>query len=551
MLAKEDFLADFRLGQPLTVVLGNGSLVWSGELIEIGERRIRLKMNDGTLRSVGYDGILAGYTPTEESAEEENVDIAAGEADEENLSLLREGVFAVRDAAYEWEFDPAALKAQIRLSPNTEQKRMVVALADNLADAEQTEDYETIDKIVAAGLALVEKEPENAVLRRLVGEAALLAEDFETAEESLYSAGNYGEAFYAAWMMESRDKMAEDGACHLLYEKKKNTELVEMFVRLAADAGDLSVFGQFLENEEEEYADLIGCCLAYLLARKKIYPELSDQSLSSPENFKLMSRLFRENYPSPENSQLEQMEQVDEDGEFPASSMVTLNSAQLTDTDSASPEQPVRKDIPGTIFFYKPEQKIGFIRAEDTDWFFHVNHITDPELEPMLEEDPEGQYFVLFDVGYNSRGSCANNVRLRDKEHPKEAKDPELTCEHHGVITRYYPFYSNGQITEGDTAYNFRLAFVSDPELHDYCELYQDVPQHRFEVIFRLKKLKDGKLVATAVRLARPIAEQLADEKKEEETESPSAYSFALPIPPVPELKPESNDEKTEQPTES
>ena len=42
MLAKEDFLADFRLGQPLTVVLGNGSLVWSGELIEIGERRIRL-----------------------------------------------------------------------------------------------------------------------------------------------------------------------------------------------------------------------------------------------------------------------------------------------------------------------------------------------------------------------------------------------------------------------------------------------------------------------------------------------------------------------------
>ncbi len=336
-------------------------------------------------------------------------------------------------------------------------------------------------------------------------------------------------------MMESRDKMAEDGACHLLYEKKKNTELVEMFVRLAADAGDLSVFGQFLENEEEEYADLIGCCLAYLLARKKIYPELSDQSLSSPENFKLMSRLFRENYPSPENSQLEQMEQVDEDGEVPASSMVTLNSAQLTDTDSASPEQPVRKDIPGTIFFYKPEQKIGFIRAEDTDWFFHVNHITDPELEPMLEEDPEGQYFVLFDVGYNSRGSCANNVRLRDKEHPKEAPDPLLSYMHKGVLSRYYSFYQNGQVAEeaedGEQVYNFRLSYVTDSELKSACELHSDIAQQRLPVTFWLKKLKDGKLVATDIQLDREAyqvrqAAEAADGAAEEapaEAETPEA----------------------------
>ena len=122
----------------------------------------------------------------------------------------------------------------------------------------------------------------------------------------------------------------------------------------------------------------------------------------------------------------------------------------------------------------------------------------------MLEEDPLGQYIVLFDVGYNSRGSCAVNVRLKDPEHPREKPDPALEVEHHGIITRYYPFYSNGQITEGDTAYNFRLAFVTDPTLKNYCEIWQNIVQYQFEVVFRLRKLKDGKLVATDIRLEHP-----------------------------------------------
>ncbi len=463
MVAREDFAADYQPGDRITVVLGNGSLLWNGVLAEIGERRIKLKMDDGTLRSIGYDGILADYLSdgAEVISEESKTSTAA---DEETFSLLREGILAVRDAEYDWEFDPSSLKEQIRLSPNTDQKRFITALADNLADAEQTEDYDTIDRIVAAGLSLIEKEPENVSLKRLVGEAALLAEDFETAEETLYNAGNYGEAFYAAWMMESRDKMADDGACHLLYEKKKNPELVEMFVRLAADAGDLSVFRRFLETSEEEYADLIGCCLAYLLARKKIYPELSDRSLASPENFRLMSGLFKENYPDPEHSQLEEMEEEPKEPVSAADTMVTFNSEELQD-HAGLPGG--RTDMEGTIVSYKPEQKIGFIRTEESNWFFHMNHITDNDLVEMLEEDPEGLYIVLFDEGYNSRGSCATNVRLKDKNNPKEAPDPILLQEHRGVITRYYPFYSNGQITEGDTSYNFRLAFVTDSSLQE------------------------------------------------------------------------------------
>ena len=61
MAARADFVSDYQVGQQVTVVLGNGALCWSGQLVEIGERRIRLKMDDDTVRSVSYEGIIADY----------------------------------------------------------------------------------------------------------------------------------------------------------------------------------------------------------------------------------------------------------------------------------------------------------------------------------------------------------------------------------------------------------------------------------------------------------------------------------------------------------
>lgn len=518
MASQQDFLLDYKPGDRITVVLTGGTLVWSGELVEIGERRIRLQMKDTSLRSIAYEGIIADYLQVETDTLPETEEAAAPVPDpaslspeEQKLLRLRDAALAVRDAVYEWEFDAVSLREQVRLSPNTEEKRLMTALAENLEGAYAAEDYETIDKIVAAGLSLLEKAPNNMVLRRLVGEAALLAEDYDLAEESLYGAENYAEAFYAASLRLDADKMAEDGACHLLYDRKKVPDVVRCFVRMAADADDLSVFGRFLDNERGAEPPLTAQCLAYLLLRKKVIPELSDGELTSPENLTALEAAFREAYPFPENSQLEIMESEEKE-EAPAyTEPVTLNFDQI-DTAADIPEEasapvPTRTGIEGVIFSFKPEQKIGFIRAEDTDWFFHMNHIIDEDLLKMLEEDSSAQYLIYFDVGRNYRGDCAINVRLRDKNNPKEKEDPALLVEHHGIITRYYPFYSNGQITEGENVYNFRAAFITDPTLKNYCEIFQDVVQRQFAVTFRLKKLKDGKLVATDIQLETPFTD--------------------------------------------
>ena len=140
---------------------------------------------------------------------------------------------------------------------------------------------------------------------------ALLAGDYEAAEELLYAGGNYKEAFYAASLIPSDDRMAEDGACHLLYEKKKQPDVVECFVRLAEAAGDLSVFRRFVEDEGREYPELAVRCLCYLAMRKDAVPELGRDGLYSSFGRAALLRSFRENYPDPENSQLEQMEQVE------------------------------------------------------------------------------------------------------------------------------------------------------------------------------------------------------------------------------------------------
>ena len=505
MAAREDFVLDYQVGQRITVILGNGTLCWSGELEEIGERRIRLRMEDGSIRSVGYGGIIADYLTVEEPETQQPVSLDASQLGDQ--PPLRKAYLEVCAAEYEWEFDSQSLREQVRLSPNIEQKRLIVALADSLIDAEAAEDYETMDQVVSAGLSLLEKAPDSLALRRLVGEAALLAEDYETAEEMLYGIEMYAAAFYAAWMMDARDKMAEDGACHLLYERKKIPEVVEMYLRLAEKAGDLSVFGSFLENDGDANPELTARCLAYLMVCAGLSPVQESEPLSSEKNRAGMARVFSSCYPNPSPCQLEQMESEEDTADGTCSDPVTFNSEQLSDNTGWEQQPKNRTDICGTIFSYKPEQKIGFIRAEDTDWFFHVNHLADEQLGQMLEEDPLGQYIVLFDVGHNSRGACAVNVRIKDPEHPREKPDPALEVEHHGIITRYYPFYSNGQITEGETAYNFRLAFVTDPTLKNYCEIWQNIVQYQIAVVFRLRKLKDGKLVATDIRLEHPIEE--------------------------------------------
>ncbi len=514
MASRQDFLLDYTIGDRITVVLAGASLIWSGELTEIGERRIRLRMQDSTLRSISYEGIIADYRQAETDSlpeTEEAAALPAATTEEQRLLQLRDAALAVRNAVYEWEFDPASLREQIRLFPNTEEKPLMAALAENLESADASEDYETIDKIVSAGLGLMEKAPDNMVLRRLVGEAALLAEDYDLAEESLYGSENYAEAFYAASLRPAADQMAEDGACHLLYDRKKVPDVVRCFVRMAANAGDLSVFGRYLDNERASDPLLTAQCLAYLLLRKKIVPDLAEGELTAPENLAALEAAFREAYPVPENSQLEVMESEEKEEAPVYTEPVTLNFDQIetlpdTPAEAESPA-PTRTEIEGVIFSFKPEQKIGFIRAEDTDWFFHMNHIVDEDLLKMLEEDPGAQYLIYFDVGRNYRGDCAINVRLRDKNNPKEKQDPALLVEHHGIITRYYPFYSNGQITEGESVYNFRTAFITDPTLKNYCEIFQDVVQRQFAVIFRLKKLKDGKLVATEIRLETPFTE--------------------------------------------
>lgn len=502
MAAREDFLTDYRIGDKVTVVLGPG-LVWTGILSEMGDNRLKLRMDDGTVRSVGYGAVLADFAPVGQAGLRER-----------DMQMVREAARRVEEAVYVWRFDPDSLREAVRLSPNVSDKRMISALCDELASAAEAEDYDTLDRIIVAAESLSERNAGNAVVRRLAGEAALLAGDYEAAEELLYAGGNYKEAFYAASLIPSDDRMAEDGACHLLYEKKKQPDVVECFVRLAEAAGDLSVFRRFVEDEGREYPELAVRCLCYLAMRKDAVPELGRDGLYSSFGRAALLRSFRENYPDPENSQLEQMEQVEPPQEAagpdaaPAAEGTFLNGRSI-------PAEELPAGLEGVVFSFKPEHKIGFIRANGVDWFFHINHVSDDNLARMLEEDPDGRYLVTFDVGYNSRGRCAMSVHLTDPANPKEAPDPLLSYPHHGYLSRYFPYYQNGQLTEqtdeGEVSYNFRLAYVSDPELKNACETHADIALERLPVVFWLKMLKDGKLVASDVKLDREAMGAPAD----------------------------------------
>ena len=124
MASQKDFVSDYQPGDRITVVLSGGTLVWSGELAEIGERRIRLWMQDGTVRSIAYEGIIADYLQVETAPEalpaekEAEAPVETGAPapekepteEEKKLMLLRDAALAIRDAVYEWEFDPASLR---------------------------------------------------------------------------------------------------------------------------------------------------------------------------------------------------------------------------------------------------------------------------------------------------------------------------------------------------------------------------------------------------------------------------------------------------------
>ena len=105
MAVREDFLTDYRIGDRVTVVLG-GKLIWTGVLDEMGEHRIRLRMEDGTVRSISYSAIMADYAP-------------AGPRDrkERDAQVMQEAARQVQEAVYAWQFSPDSLREAIRLSP--------------------------------------------------------------------------------------------------------------------------------------------------------------------------------------------------------------------------------------------------------------------------------------------------------------------------------------------------------------------------------------------------------------------------------------------------
>ena len=95
----------------------------------------------------------------------------------------------------------------------------------------------------------------------------------------------------------------------------------------------------------------------------------------------------------------------------------------------------------------------------------------------------------------------------------------------------FAPFYPIEEAEDGEQVYNFRLSYVTDSELKSACELHSDIAQQRLPVTFWLKKLKDGKLVATDIQLDREAyqarqAAEAADGAAEEapaEAETPEA----------------------------
>lgn len=501
---REDFILDNKTGDYITIMLQNGS-EWTGTLLDWNERRIRLEVN-GVPRSVSFSIISAYYPakPARAAAEVKTVTPAAPSPAPapvpSPVTAAQQAANRVTEALYRIAYDPDLVRERLRLAPNTIEKERATALFQSFQRIwDQTEEPDSLEirRIMAAADKLSLQYPDSALTQSVIGEIALKIENWDLAEESFYVAGCYARAFFAAGQLQNAEKLAEDGACHLLYEKKKQADVIYTFIRLAASAGDLSVFRRFLQLEGDRHPKIVSDCLCWLLQEAKI-PLPDGEGITEPTVIDAMSELFDRAYPDPDNAQITVLEHGDTEVETPP----TPASIPAT-----APTKAV-VTLTGYIYDYSSFRKIGRIHSETKpDWFFHLNHITDTSLQRMINLEPGRRYLVTFDVGHNNSGECAVNIRLTDPQKPW-AETPDPFTRLSGVITRFFPTYMNGQITANSDVYNFRVDEITDADLQAYCEAFADPAARKMEVTFSLRQLRDGKLVAVNIKKALPFTEE-------------------------------------------
>lgn len=492
---REDFVLDNKPGDYITIMLQNGT-EWTGTLLDWNERRVRIEVN-GAPRSVSFSIISAYYPAAPVRTEAETKTAPAPKP----LTMAQQAADRVTEAHYCTAYDPDLVRERLRLAPNTIEKERATALFHSFQriweQADGDPDPLEIRRIMAAADKLSLQYPDSPLTQNVIGEMALKIENWDLAEESLYAAGCYAQAFFAAEKLNNAEKLAEDGACHLLYEKKKEADVVYTFIRLAASAGDLSVFRRFLQLEGDRYPQISSDCLCWLL-REAAIPLPDGDGVTEPTVIDAMSELFDRSYPDPDNAQITVLEHGDDDEEDTAA----------TPSVQAITSPKISTGLTGYIYDYSSFRKIGRIHGETkSDWFFHFNHISDASLQGMISLEPGRRYLVTFDVGHNNSGECAVNIRLTDPQKPwVETPDPYARLE--GVISRFFPTYMNGQITSGSDVYNFRVDEITDMDLQAYCEVFSDAASRKMEVTFSLRQLRDGKLVAVNIKKREPFTEE-------------------------------------------
>lgn len=496
---REDFILDNQPGDYVTIMLQNG-VEWTGTILDWNERRVRLEIG-GVPRSVSFN-IINAYYPAEAGTEPAvppaDSRPAAAACSTPAPTAAQLAAKRVEEAAYRIGFDTDLVQERLRLAPNTIEKERINLLFHRFLEASSPKSKDPMDikRVMAAADKLSAQYPDSPLTQSIIGEMAMKLENWELAEECLFNGGSYARAFFAAGQLQSDDKTAEDGACHLLYENKKEPDAVYTFLRLAEKAGDLSVFRRFLRTEGDRYKALCADCLCYLLQKGGL-PLPEGANIAEPTVIDAMSELFDRRYPDPNHCQMAVLDGTDEPEE----------EEELKKEEPITLPEMLPTDLTGYIYDYAPIRKIGRIHSKERpDWFFHINHITDPVLQGMMETDPEHRYLVTFDVGRNATGECAVNIRLTDKEHPYDTEtDPSIRRS--GVITRFFPTYMNGQITGGDEVFNFRVDEMTDQDLKDYCTIFPDVVQRKFDVTFSLRQLRDGKMVAVDIQKAEPFSD--------------------------------------------
>lgn len=490
---REDFILDNQPGDIITVMLQNGA-EWTGKVIDWNERRVRLEM-DGVPRTISFN-IIDAYYPAAPAAVQPAPAFVPAPAPAPAVKPVpaatpaQLAVARVNAAEYRIVFDPDLIREQLRLAPNTMEKERISALFQSFlrADAEKSDPL-ALKRVTAAADKLAEQYPDRPLTQRVIGEMALYTANWESAEECFYAAQSYARAFFAASQLNNEEQMAEDGACHLLYEKKKEADVVYAYLRMAAKAEDLSVFRRFLNTEGDLYPELAADSLCWLLQNRGL-PLPEGENITEPTVIDAMTELFDRHYPDRTDCQLKKLEPDEADEE------------QADSADKAEETKPLPIGLQGYFYDYSSDRRFGRIFSpERSDWFFHYNHITDPLLQGMLDTLPDRRYLVTFDVGTNDRGLCATNIHLTDPAHPFD------DTRRSGTITSFYPYYQNGKIACGEELYNFRVDKISDPDLRSYCTVSTDVATRKFEVTFLLYKDREGKDVAIDVRLTEPFSE--------------------------------------------